>query len=280
MALRRCIGAYALVVISDKHPGEIVAAKNASPLVIGLGKGETFLASDVPAILEHTRDVIFLEEGEIVELHRGRRRSSPTSTGSRGQRADPHASPGTRPQAEKGGYPHFMLKEIHEQPRAIADTLRGAAAAGDARRRPRGLRDRRAQRCGACVLLACGTSYHAGLVGKFLIEGAARIPCEVDLASEFRYRDPVVGPNDLVIAISQSGETADTLAAVKEARARGARVLAISNVVDSAIPRASHGAALHPRRARDRRRVDEVLHGAAGGAGADRHPPGAAHRRR
>src|SRR5205823_2994687 len=143
-------------------------------------------------------------------------------------------------EAEKAGYPHFMLKEIHEQPRALTDTLRGRLLVDrndavlddlDIARPPRRV-----------VLLACGTSYHAGLVGKFLIESAARIPCEVDLASEFRYRDPVVGPDDLIIAISQSGETADTLAAVKEARARGSQVLAISNVVDSAIPRASQGA--------------------------------------
>ena len=134
-----------------------------------------------------------------------------------------------------------MLKEIHEQPRAIADTLRARLLLETHDADLEGFEvDTRALR--RVVLLACGTSYHAGLVGKFLIEGAARIPCEVDLASEFRYRDPVVGPGDLVIAISQSGETADTLAAVKEARARGCRVLAISNVVDSAIPRASHGA--------------------------------------
>jgi glucosamine--fructose-6-phosphate aminotransferase (isomerizing) len=238
VALRQVHGAYALVAISEKHPGQIVAAKNASPLVVGLGQGETFLASDVPAILEHTRQVIFLDEGDVVEV---------TAAGV--TLTDLEGNPRHRPvrtitwdaaQAEKGGYPHFMLKEIFEQPRAIADTLRGRLLleAHDADLEgfeidPRGLR--------RVLLLACGTSYHAGLIGKFLIEGAARIPCEVDLASEFRYRDPVVGPEDLVIVISQSGETADTLAAVKEARARGARVLAISNVVDSAIPRASNG---------------------------------------
>ncbi len=238
VALRQVHGAYALVAISERHPGTIVAAKNASPLVVGLGKGETFLASDVPAILEHTRDVIFLDEGDVVEV---------TAAGAK--LTDLEGNPRERPvrtitwdaaQAEKGGYPHFMLKEIFEQPRAITDTLRGRLLleAHDADLEgfeidPRGLR--------RVLLLACGTSYHACLVGKFLIEGTARIPCEVDLASEFRYRDPVVGPQDLVIVISQSGETADTLAAVKEARARGARVLAISNVVDSAIPRASNG---------------------------------------
>ena len=238
-ALAQVHGAYALAVISERHPGQIVAAKVASPLVIGLGKGETFLASDVPAFLEHTRQVVFLEEGDVAEI---------TEAGVKLTSLD--GTPVVRPpktitwdaaQAEKGGYPHFMLKEIHEQPSAIADTLRARLLLETHDADLEGFEiDTRTLR--RVVLLACGTSYHAGLVGKFLIEGAARVPCEVDLASEFRYRDPVVGPGDLVIAISQSGETADTLAAVKEARARGCRVLAISNVVDSAIPRGSHGA--------------------------------------
>ncbi|HEY2899963.1 MAG TPA: glutamine--fructose-6-phosphate transaminase (isomerizing) [Polyangia bacterium] len=239
VALRQVHGAYALVVVSDRHPGQIVAAKAASPMVIGLGDGETFLASDVPAILEHTRRVIFPEDGDIVEITT----AGATFSDLAGKKIERAARTITwdAAQAEKGGYPHFMLKEIHEQPRAIADTLRARlrldTADADLEGFELGMRDLR-----RVVLLACGTSYHAGLVGKFLIEATSRIPCEVDLASEFRYRDPVVGANDLVIAISQSGETADTLAAIKEARIRGARVLAISNVVDSAIPRASHGA--------------------------------------
>ncbi|MEP6655198.1 MAG: glutamine--fructose-6-phosphate transaminase (isomerizing) [Myxococcales bacterium] len=237
-ALSQVVGAYALVVVSERHPNEIVAAKNASPLVVGIGDGEMFLASDVPAMLEHTRDVIFLEEGEIAELRAtGVKLSNlagePVTRASRRITWD-------AVQAEKNGYPHFMLKEIHEQPRAIADTLRGRLRPDTAdadldgyELDPRPLR--------RVILVACGTSYHAGLVGKFMIESLARVPCEVDLASEFRYRSPVVGPNDLLIAISQSGETADTLAAVKEARAQGGRVLAISNVVDAAIPRVSEG---------------------------------------
>ncbi len=238
-ALAQVHGAYALAVVSEKHPGQIVAAKVASPLVIGLGKGETFLASDVPAFLEHTREVIFLEEGDVAEI---------SAAGVKLTSLD--GTPVTRPaktitwdaaQAEKGGYPHFMLKEIHEQPRAIADTLRARLRLETHDADLEGF-EVDVKNLRRVVLLACGTSYHAGLVGKFLIESAARIPCEVDLASEFRYRDPVVGPGDLVVAISQSGETADTLAAVKEARARGCRVLAISNVVDSAIPRSSQGA--------------------------------------
>ncbi|HET6146726.1 MAG TPA: glutamine--fructose-6-phosphate transaminase (isomerizing) [Polyangia bacterium] len=238
MALRQVHGAYALAVVSDQHPGQIVAAKVASPLVIGLGKGETFLASDVPAFLEHTREVVFLDEGDIAEV---------TTAGVKV--TDIEGNPIARPsktitwdaaQAEKGGYPHFMLKEIHEQPRAIADTLRARLRLETSDADLEGF-EVDATKLRRVVLIACGTSYHAGLVGKFLIEGASRLPCEVDLASEFRYRDPVVGPNDLIIAISQSGETADTLAAVKEARLRGSQVLAISNVVDSAIPRASQG---------------------------------------
>ncbi|HET6284201.1 MAG TPA: glutamine--fructose-6-phosphate transaminase (isomerizing) [Polyangia bacterium] len=238
VALRQVHGAYALVVISEKHPGQIVAAKHASPMVIGLGEAETFLASDVPAMLEHTRRVIFLEDGDIAEVRAGSVKLSNLA----GQPIERPAKTITwdAAAAEKGGYPHFMLKEIHEQPRAIADTLRARLRleTGDADLEgfELGMRDLR-----RILLIACGTSYHAGLIGKFLIEATSRIPCEVDLASEFRYRDPVVGANDLVIAISQSGETADTLAAVKEARMRGARVLAISNVVDSAIPRSSHG---------------------------------------
>jgi glucosamine--fructose-6-phosphate aminotransferase (isomerizing) len=238
-ALAQVHGAYALAVVSERHPGQIVAAKVASPLVIGLGKGETFLASDVPAFLEHTRQVIFLEEGDVAEISA----SGAKLTSLDGTPIDrpPRTITWDAAQAEKGGYPHFMLKEIHEQPRAIADTLRGRLLLETQDADLEGFEvDIKTLR--RVVLLACGTSYHAALVGKFLIERTARIPCEVDYASEFRYRDPVVGTGDLVIAISQSGETADTLAAVKEARARGCRVLAISNVVGSAIPRSSHGA--------------------------------------
>jgi glucosamine--fructose-6-phosphate aminotransferase (isomerizing) len=236
-ALRQVEGAYALVVLSDQHPDQVIAAKDASPLVVGLGKGEMFLASDAPALLEHTREVLFLEDGDIAELTR----AGVKVTNLEGRALDrtPRTITWSAAQAEKAGYPHFMLKEIHEQPRAVTDTLRGRLlpdkndAILDGFEVPPDVK--------RVVLLACGTSYHAGLVGKFLIEQAARIPVEVDLASEFRYRDPVVGAHDLVVGISQSGETADTLAAIKEAKARGARTLAICNVVDSAIPRACDG---------------------------------------
>ena len=237
-ALAQVVGAYALVVVSEKHPGQIVAAKNASPLVIGLGDGETFLASDVPAILEHTREVVFLEEGEVAEL-------TPAGAKLSNLAGEPVTRPSRRitwdaVQAEKNGYPHFMLKEIHEQPRAIADTLRGRLRLDAADVDLEGI-EIDPTKLRRVVLVACGTSYHAGLIGKFMIEALARVPCEVDLASEFRYRGPVVGPDDLLIAISQSGETADTLAAAREAKALGCRVLAISNVVDSAIPRLAAG---------------------------------------
>jgi glucosamine--fructose-6-phosphate aminotransferase (isomerizing) len=238
-ALAQVHGAYAIVVMSDGHKDQIVAAKNASPLVLGIGDGETVLASDVPAILDHTREVIFLEEGEIAHVTREGVELM-NLAGDRVWRA-PKTITWNTAQAEKGGYPHFMLKEIHEQPRAVADTLRGRLSVERADAELDGF-EVDVAKVRRVVLLACGTSYHAGLVGKFMIEGLSRIPCEVDLASEFRYRDPVVGPDDIVIAISQSGETADTLAAAKEARARGSRVLAISNVVDSAIPRMADGA--------------------------------------
>jgi glucosamine--fructose-6-phosphate aminotransferase (isomerizing) len=237
-ALARVEGTYALVVISDRDPERIVAAKNHSPLVIGLGATETFLASDVPALLDHTREVIYLEDGDVAEVMRGT--AKVTDRAGVSVNRPRRTIEWNAAQAEKAGHPHFMLKEIFEQPQAVTDTLRGRLSpeTGDAVLDGIELPIASFRRV---VLLACGTSYYAGLVGKFLIEAAARIPCEVDLASEFRYRDPVVGPGDLVIAISQSGETADTLAAVKEAKSRGATVLSICNVVDSAIPRASHG---------------------------------------
>jgi glucosamine--fructose-6-phosphate aminotransferase (isomerizing) len=237
-ALSQVEGAYALVVLSDLHPDEVIAAKTASPLVVGIGEGEMFLASDAPAILEYTRRVIVLADGDIARLTR----QGVTVTDLTGKSLDrpPKTITWSVAEAEKGGYPHFMLKEIYEQPRAVTDTLRGRllvdrndAVLDDLEINPVPRR---------VVLLACGTSHHAALVGKFLIESAARLPVEVDLASEFRYRDPVVGAGDLVVGISQSGETADTLAAIKEAKARGARTLAICNVVDSAIPRACDGA--------------------------------------
>jgi glutamine---fructose-6-phosphate transaminase (isomerizing) len=233
-ALKQVEGAYAIAVVSDRHPGEVVAAKTASPLVVGLGQGEGFVASDAPAILEYTREMIFLEDGDVVALTRDA--VAFTDVDGNPRTRTPRTITWTAAQAEKAGYPHFMLKEIHEQPQAVSDTLRSRLLLDSSDVSLDG------QSLGALpgrvVILACGTSYHAGLVGKFLVENIARVPCEVDLASEFRYREPVVSAHDLVVAISQSGETLDTLAAVKEAMARGAPTLAICNVVDSAIARA------------------------------------------
>ncbi len=234
-ALKQVEGSYAIAVMSDRHPDEIVAAKNSSPLVIGLGDGERFLASDAPAILEYTREMIFLEDGDVVAL--GRNSTEFTDIDGNPIVRRPRTITWTAGQAEKGGYPHFMIKEIHEQPQAVSDTLRSRLLldSSDVTLDGQSLGEPPSR----VIILACGTSYHAGLVGKFLVENLARIPCEVDLASEFRYREPVVGAKDLVVAISQSGETLDTLFAVKEAKARGARALAICNVVDSAIARTS-----------------------------------------
>ena len=243
-ALQRVRGAYGIAVLSSSSPDEIVVARADSPLVIGLGIGETLCASDIPALLAHTRDVLLLQDGEIATLTREGAEIT-TLAGAPVQRDKKtiHWSP---TQAEKGGYKHFMLKEIHEQPRAVEDTLRGRVdlAAGDVVAEEMGLRPEVARSIERVCFVACGTSSHAAMAGRYWMEQLARIPTVVEIGSEVRYRDPVFGPRDLVIAVSQSGETLDTLAAVKTAKAKGAHVLAISNVVDSAIPRASD-ATLH-----------------------------------
>ena len=236
-ALRQVSGTYAIAVVSAKRPDEIVAAKNASPLVVGFGQGESFLASDVPAILEHTRDVIYLEEGELALLTaRGVRVEGPDG---RPLDRKPRRIEWSAVAAEKEGHKHFMHKEIFEQPRAVADTIRGRISLeqGDVALDGIDLSEEQARGLERLVVVACGTSWHAGCSGAQMIESLARLPTEVELASEFRYSDPIVGPRTLVIAVSQSGETADTLAAVKEAKRRGAPAIAICNVVGSAIPR-------------------------------------------
>jgi len=233
-ALGEVKGAFAIVVLSDDDPDTLVAAKNASPLVIGLGEGENFVASDATAILDQTRKMIFVEELEIVTV----RRDGVTITDFDGKpiKREPKTITWSPVQAEKAGYKHYMLKEIHEQPRAVADTLAGRVDLKADNIVLDGI-DIDVKDIDRIVFVACGTSYHAAMVGEFLIEGLARIPTEVDLASEFRYRDPIVGPRDLIVAISQSGETADTMAAVREAKSKGAKALAISNVLESSIPR-------------------------------------------
>jgi glucosamine--fructose-6-phosphate aminotransferase (isomerizing) len=238
-ALAKVVGAYAIVVMNDAEPDVMVAAKNSSPLVVGLGQGESFIASDITAILDETREMIIVDEGEIVTVTR-KGASFCAFDGSPIERVAKTVQ-WSAVQAQKAGYKHFMLKEICEQPRSIADTLVGRLELERDNVSLDGITlDASAIR--RVVFVACGTSYHASLVGKFLVEGMARIPAEVDLASEFRYRDALVGSGDLVVAISQSGETADTMGAVRTAREKGATVLAISNVLDSSIPRLSHHA--------------------------------------
>lgn len=238
-ALRDVAGAYAIVVLSDHDPDTLVAAKNASPLVVGLGNGENFVASDVTAILSETREMLFIDEGEIVTVTR--QKVQITNLDGKEIPREPKHIAWSSTQAEKAGFRHFMLKEIHEQPRAVADTLAGRVDLEHDNVVLDGI-EIDVSKIKRVIMVACGTSYHASLVGEFLIEGLTRIPTEVDLASEFRYRDPIVGPGDLVVAISQSGETADTMAAVREAKDKGATILAISNVLDSSIPRLAHHA--------------------------------------
>jgi glucosamine--fructose-6-phosphate aminotransferase (isomerizing) len=240
-ALSKVEGSYGLAVVSLDQPDRVVAARLGSPLVIGLGSGRNYLASDVPALLEHTRDVIFLEDGEVAIIEKG----SYQVTDLKGQAK---AKTPTRItwdplQAEKSGYKHFMLKEIFEQPRVVEDTLRGRIlkSEGDVFLEELKLSDEELKSLRKIFLVACGTSWHAALVGKFLIEEFAGIPVEVDIGSEFRYRDPLVGASDLVLGISQSGETADTLAAMRLAKDKGAKVMAICNVVGSTMTREALG---------------------------------------
>jgi glutamine---fructose-6-phosphate transaminase (isomerizing) len=241
-ALGRTRGAYALAVASSKESDRIVVAKNASPLVIGLADGATLCGSDIPALLAHTRRMLFLEDNELAELTRDGVRVE-TLAGERVKRA-PRQIDWSPVQAEKGGYKHFMLKEIFEQPRAIEDTLRGRILLekGDLVDAEFGLDPETVRGIERVYFIACGTSYHASLAGRHWVEQISRIASQTELASEVRYREPVFTSKDLVVAVSQSGETADTLAALKTARDAGARILALANVVDSAIPRAAHGA--------------------------------------
>ncbi|HEY5933212.1 MAG TPA: glutamine--fructose-6-phosphate transaminase (isomerizing) [Kofleriaceae bacterium] len=233
-SLAKVRGSFAFVVMSDKEPGTLVAAKNSSPLVVGLGEGENYVASDVTAILSETRRVIFVDEGEMVTVTR--EGVAITDFEGRPHNREPKTITWSAVQAEKGGFKHYMLKEIHEQPRAVADTLVGRVDLehDDVILDGVNLDVAKLKRI---IFIACGTSFHASLVGEFLVESLARIPVEVDLASEFRYRDPILGPGDLVVAVSQSGETLDTMEAIREAKKKGAQVLAISNVVESSIPR-------------------------------------------
>jgi len=228
-------GSYALGVVSEKHPDMIVAAKKDSPLVIGAGRGENLIASDIPAILEYTRDVLFLEDREVAVITRNAV-SIFDEYGMPAERKAYHVD-WDAAQAEKGGYEHFMIKEIHEEPRAMADTLMSRCRDGMIDLSDIGIDEALVRDISKVGIVACGTAYHAGMVGKYIIEKLARIPVEADIASEFRYRDPLIVPGQLMIIISQSGETADTLAAMREAKKRGAKIAAIVNVVGSTIAR-------------------------------------------
>lgn len=238
-ALSELEGAYALAVMSTQEPDRVVVAKSGSPLVVGLGDGENFCASDIPALLPYTREMVFLEDGEMAVVER--EKVTITTVEGAAVSRDATQIDWSPVMAEKAGYKHFMLKEIFEQPRAIEDTLRGRLdrEAGDVNGHEIGLSAEDALAIKRVVLLACGTSHHAAIAGRYLLERLARIPTVVELASEFRGRDAVVQEGDLVVAISQSGETLDTLLAAKEAKAAGAKVLSIANVIGSAIPRMS-----------------------------------------
>ena len=239
--IREIHGSYALVFLSQREPHRLIVAKNASPIVIGAGDGESFIASDIPALLEYTRDVAFLEDGEIAEVR---------ADGFRILDRDAQVMKRATKRitwdalaAQKDGYRHFMLKEIHEQPQAVTDTLRGRISleSGAINLPELNLTEDRLARTRKIHLVGCGTAWHAALVGKFLIEELARIPAEVDYGSEFRHRTPLLGPDSLLLLVSQSGETADTLAALEVGRRQGAGILSICNVVDSSLARKSDG---------------------------------------
>jgi glucosamine--fructose-6-phosphate aminotransferase (isomerizing) len=240
-AASRLEGAYAIAVIDERNPDVVVGARKGSPLVVGLGQGEFFLASDIPAILHRTRDVLFLNDDEMAILSREGVKLTDLAGGELHREI-------TRVMwnpvmAEKGGYRHFMLKEIYEQPRAIMDTMRGRISqeTGAIHLEEIELSRERLKNIRKIFIVACGTSWHAGLVGKYMIEEMAAVPTEVDIASEFRYRCPLVCKDDLFIAITQSGETADTLAAMREAKKKGATVIAVCNVVGSTASREADG---------------------------------------
>jgi len=240
-ALADVVGTYALGILWRGDPHRLVAARNGSPLVVGLGDGEFLIASDLPAILSHTRDVLFLDDEEVVVLsHDG---VNITTLAGEPVHKKIEKILWTPLMAEKSGYKHFMLKEIYEQPRAIRDTIRGRFSLDGGQLYLEGLDvlQNRLTTIDRIVIVACGTSWHAGLVGKFLIEDLARIPVEVDYGSEFRYRNPILNERTLIITISQSGETLDTLVSLREARRLGCKALTICNVVGSTLSRESDG---------------------------------------
>jgi glucosamine--fructose-6-phosphate aminotransferase (isomerizing) len=241
LALSEVEGTYGLVVISSLEPDKIVVARKGSPLIIGVGEGENFVASDASAIIEYTRQIVYLEDGEIAEITRDKFRTmtiDDVAVEKMVQEVTLELS-----QIERGGYDHFMMKEINEQPETMLNGMRGRLLADEGDVKLGGLQNVLGKLLSArrILITACGTSWHAGLVGKYMLEQIARVPTEVEYASEFRYRNPIVNIDDVVFLISQSGETADTLAALREAKGKGATVLGIVNVVGSTIARESDG---------------------------------------
>lgn len=240
LALHKVVGAYAIVIMNIEEPDTLIAARKGSPLVIGVGKNEYFLASDATPIIEYTNQVIYLDDYEIAVIRDNKLQIKTIEN----VETNPYINQlELQLEAiEKGGYEHFMLKEINEQPRSIADCMRGRLDAKNGRLVLGGLRDymNKFQNAERIIITACGTSWHAGLVAEYLFEEFARIPVEVEYASEFRYRNPVVSEKDFIIAISQSGETADTLAAIELAKSKGATIFGVCNVVGSSIARATH----------------------------------------
>ncbi|HEY0111019.1 MAG TPA: glutamine--fructose-6-phosphate transaminase (isomerizing), partial [Fibrella sp.] len=242
-ALQEVVGAYAIVVMNAADPSQLVAARKGSPLVIGVGDNEFFFASDASPIIEYTKDVIYLNEYEIATVKDGKlsivtldnAKTTPYI-----QKIEMELEA-----IEKGGFEHFMLKEIFEQPRSIADSMRGRVNADKGTLQLGGLRDYldKLAKSERIIIVGCGTSWHAGLVAEYIFEELARIPVEVEYASEFRYRNPIIKEGDIVIAISQSGETADTLAAIELAKSKGATIFGVCNVVGSSIARATHAGA-------------------------------------
>lgn len=241
-ATKQIVGAYAIAVIDKNNPNQIIAARQSSPLVIGVGEDEYFLASDATPIIEYTNKVVYLNDGEIAIINRGEPLHVFDIKGKGESNINITELKMSIDELEKGGYPHFMLKEIFEQPKTLADCISGRISSNGKKVTLSGVIENKDKFLNAqrIIIVACGTSWHAGLIGKHLIEDYCRIPVEVEYASEFRYRNPVVTDKDVLIALSQSGETADTLAALELAKAKGAFVFGICNVIGSSIPRATH----------------------------------------
>ncbi len=241
IALNQVVGAYAIVIISKDNPDMLIAARKSSPMVVGIGDGEYFLASDASPLIEYTRNVVYLNDEEIAVVHRNGELIIKTI---HNEKITPYMQELQMQldMIEKGGYDHYMLKEIYEQPNSIMDSMRGRLIGSKNTIVLGGIKEYEKKLINAkrIIIIGCGTSWHAGLVGEYLFEDLARIPTEVEYASEFRYRNPVINEDDIIIAISQSGETADTLAAVELAKAKGATIFGICNVVGSSIPRTTH----------------------------------------